>query len=72
MDLLGTFLNECCEIKPFLQVKTSDLFNAFVVWSGDKNLKQNKFGRDLSERGFPLLRKTWRQGLGLLQEDSLN
>lgn len=68
MDTLGNFISACCEVGPYYQVRTSDLYNAYVVWSGDKQIKQNAFGRQLSERGYPLHNQRWRKGLRLLSE----
>jgi putative DNA primase/helicase len=65
MDMIGSFLEQCCEQKPHLRVKASELYNAFIAWSGDKNMKQNAFGRELSNRGFERASQRWIVGLAL-------
>lgn len=68
MDVMGNFLEECCEQKPHLRVKAGDLYNAYVNWSGDKDMKQTAFGRELTDRGIEP-KKTggtvWRLGIAL-------
>jgi putative DNA primase/helicase len=71
MDLLGNFIGERCVTEKHAKAKTSDLFNAFVLWSGDKYLKQNVFGRMLTERGYPLDKKVWRLGICLAREETM-
>jgi len=69
MDVLGNFMRECCEVKPHLRVKASDLYNAYIAWGGEKTITQNAFGRLLTERGFERYDKRWIVGLGLLSPD---
>jgi len=68
MDELGNFITTCCELGPYYQVKTSDLFAAYVTWSGEKDLKQNAFARLLTDRGFDVHNHRWRKGIRLVSE----
>jgi putative DNA primase/helicase len=58
MDLLGDFLDECCDLSPDAQCRAADLYACFTGWA-DRNgtpktdrLSQQAFGRRLSERGL--------------------
>jgi putative DNA primase/helicase len=67
-DTMGNFLEECCEQKPHLRVKAGDLYNAYVVWSGDKHITQTTFGRELNDRGIVREKigpHVWRLGVAL-------
>ncbi len=72
-DVLGAFLDDCCELAPGLEVQSSDLYNAFRKWAkehGEYELSMTVLGRRLDERGFGV-RKVgvkYRLGLRLVRE----
>jgi putative DNA primase/helicase len=71
MDVIGNFLEECCVLNSLLRCKASDLYNAYVTWSGDKFIKQTSFGRLLTERGIEGKKESgivWRFGIALTTE----
>lgn len=77
MDVLATFLEECCVITPNATVGASDLYAKFVEWCascGERTVNQREFGIRLSERGFERTRSTGgrmiRKGLGVASERS--
>lgn len=54
MDVLGTFLDECCDLGPGKNVAAADLYAAYGQWctdTGEQQETQRKFGRRLTERG---------------------
>lgn len=54
-DVLGTFLDECCETGQGYEVGASDLYKAFKDWcevNGEWCPSQTHFGRRLDDRGF--------------------
>ncbi len=54
MDVLGAFLEECCEVGPEKNVAASELYQAYGLWctdNGEQQETQRKFGRRLTERG---------------------
>ncbi len=54
-DMLGSFLEECCELDSSAKVPSSLVYEAFVAWAkrnGEYELSQNQLGRRLKERGF--------------------
>lgn len=73
MDVLGTFLTDCCLLGPDLTVSAKAFFAAYKRWceeTGERQLTQTAVGKRLGERGFVPVRlsggvRTWR-GLGLL------
>jgi putative DNA primase/helicase len=74
-DVLGQFLEQCCEKWDFAQVGKGDLYRAYTAWTGGKCESQREFNSRLSERGFADDRATggkrvWR-GIALIQ-DNLN
>jgi putative DNA primase/helicase len=71
-DMLGNFIAACCELGQYHQVRTSDLHSAYVVWSGDKQITQNAFGRMLTDRGYPIHNQRWRKGLRIISESELS
>lgn len=55
MDVIGTFLEECCFMKEKASVFSKDLYKHYVEWcetNGEKSLNQRNFGMGLKERGF--------------------
>jgi hypothetical protein len=68
MDTIGNFLEKCCEVKPHLKVKATDLYNAYIAFSGEKHVTLTAFGLDLNQRGFTTEKDrtgVWRLGLTL-------
>lgn len=61
MDIIGGFLEECCEFGPDFEVLTADLYSAWAIYAdqrGELSLANSarKLGRMLSARGFELVR----------------
>ena len=74
MDILGSFLADCCEINPDGEVASKELYQAYGEWceeNGERPVSQKDFGMRLTERGFHGGRqgkertRTW-EGLALL------
>jgi putative DNA primase/helicase len=72
-DVLGRFLEECCEVDPQATVALSELFDAYAEWCSRNKLKAMtsiSFGKKLGPRGFEKARvgkhkvHTW-VGVGL-------
>jgi P4 family phage/plasmid primase-like protien len=54
MDVVGAFLAECCMVGSDENVSASDLYKAYGEWckdTGETQVKQRRFGGQLSERG---------------------
>jgi P4 family phage/plasmid primase-like protien len=54
-DLIGRWMEECCELSPFVKEATKTLYNNFRDWSIENGLRPASsvsFGRRLSERGL--------------------
>jgi P4 family phage/plasmid primase-like protien len=54
MDVLGAFLDECCELAPEKNIAAADLYRAYMQWcedTGETQETRRKFGRRLTERG---------------------
>jgi len=54
MDVLGSFLRECCELGPEYNVAAKDLYGAYKFWcedNGERPETQRRFGSRLTERG---------------------
>ena len=76
MDILASFLAECCMLRPDAQTAASELYKAFKGFqeqSGEYVLTQNAFGRRLTEKGFTRSRPgsgrvVW-VGIGLMAPD---
>jgi putative DNA primase/helicase len=72
MDVLGSFLDDCCEIKETETVIFSDLYNAYKNWcekSGEKyTLTKKAMGTALKERGFFSRKQRTSQGTPLVYE----
>ena len=70
-DVLGSFLDDCCEVGKGLEVAASDLYAAYRKWakdSGEYELSMTAFGRRIDERGFDVRKNgvKYRQGLRLI------
>ncbi len=54
-DLIGSWLNECCDLSPLNEMASSDLYANYKDWCIANGLRPNSniaLGRRLSERGF--------------------
>lgn len=61
MDILGAFLEECCEQKPGATVPVSTLYRAYERWcdnTGEKPMKQRMLTKRLKDRGYQQDRDT--------------
>ena len=70
MDVVGRFLEECCDINGSLKTKTSNLYLAYSSWcdqNGHHPMSNNAFGRELTRRGFEQKKSSgrWWVGIGL-------
>ncbi len=73
-DVLGDFLDECCERDASAAVEATALYQRYKSWaaqSGEHTMSQKEFGTALEERGFAKLNtnhhsRTRRVGLRLL------
>ena len=68
-DLIGTWVDECCEQKLNHESNSTDLYKSYQTWCVDSGLRvasKVAFSRRLAERGFTTRRsngKTWISGL---------
>ncbi len=76
-DALRSFLESCCEINQKKRIKAKELYRAYTLYceqNGDEPLKQQTFGRKLTEKGFEQSRtekeRFWK-GLSLQIENTL-
>lgn len=76
MDVLGSFLDDCCLLAPNAKAKAGDLYAEFTAWAtrtGERErLTQTAFGLRLAEKGFQSSRNgraRWWSGIGLLTDD---
>lgn len=55
MDVLRSFLDECCIIKPTASVRYKDLYTSHCKWcteNGESPIKSKKFNSQMKERGY--------------------
>lgn len=55
MDVLGSFIEECCETDKDATVSAGDVYKAYHAWTengGEYTISQTKFGRKMDERGY--------------------
>jgi putative DNA primase/helicase len=56
MDVIGTFLDECCVLGTHARAKAVDLYQTYITWAdaaGERDrLTKKDFGQRLAERGF--------------------
>jgi putative DNA primase/helicase len=72
-DILGSFLEECCEIGGGLEVSATELYTAYRRWAHDNGqfeLSHTAFGRQIEERGFDARKNgiKYRRGLRLIPQ----
>jgi putative DNA primase/helicase len=72
-DTVAGFVAECCHAHPTVRANPTDLHNAYVGWSGDKQLTLKAFGDRLETLGYPRVtgsgNRRYHQGLGLPQTE---
>ena len=75
MDVIGAFLEECCERVEISSVAASDLYARYQKWveqNGEHPVNQRRFGMQLTERGIGRKRgtggQTYRTGIALRDE----
>lgn len=64
-DVLGAFLDDCCELGPRYAVPVGELFEAYTRWcdqSGEEPLGKNAFSKLLGARGLQKGRRSDGQG----------
>lgn len=73
-DLIGEFINTCCDIDTSERVKVKDLLRAFNTWADDGSrwhgMRMGTFKDDLKRRGFQI--KRYNNGLHFLGLSILN
>ena len=65
MDILASFIEDCCVLGPECEVKSKDLYATYTNWcetNGEKGLSQKKFTSRLLERGDITKRRFGHQG----------
>lgn len=71
MDVLGQFLDDCCELEPYLETPVKDLYQEYRKWceiNAEKMISRKRFSQRLLERGLePTRDKTTRyfRGIGI-------
>ncbi len=78
MDVIGTFIEECCVVSPSARVGATELYAAYTAWcerNGERERSQTAFGRYLSDHSFPAASRgdgrKERTGLGLKASDGV-
>jgi putative DNA primase/helicase len=73
-DLLGRFLEDCCDQGAGYRVKAQELFTTYVSWARlnrEPDLSQKQFGERIRERGFEAKKASTIHYLGLRVKESL-
>lgn len=71
-DVLGAFLDECCELGAGFEAHAGDLYKTYKRWAEDNGefvMTNTTFGRRIDERGLPYRKShgiKWRQGLRIV------
>ena len=73
MDVLGTFLTECCVEGKGCTARAGDVYAAYKKWceaNGEYVASQTAFGTSIAERGIARRKSNgiWYDGLGLISE----
>jgi putative DNA primase/helicase len=75
MDMLGTFIDEACVVKPDTWCTSKNMYSLYCTWcdeAGERPLPQRTLGLRLKERGFENVRSTGGQrrwiGIGVPSE----
>jgi putative DNA primase/helicase len=75
-DVMGTFFEECCTLRPDARVMGGQLFDTYRNWSRDAELvtmSKVSFGKKMKERGFEQIRmgeQSARGWAGLTHKDA--
>lgn len=67
-DVIGAFLEDCCDVGRGLEIEASVLYKAYRQWAkdgGEHELSQTAFGRRLEERGFGVRKSGVKYRVGL-------
>jgi putative DNA primase/helicase len=51
-DFIHNFLTECCIQSPHAQVRVSALHEAYISWSGDRNVSAREFNNRVRDAGY--------------------
>lgn len=51
-DSVAQFIGECCVVNENCWAKSSDIYEAYREWSGDRKTTQKVFGQRMAEKGF--------------------
>lgn len=73
-DVIGSFLEDSCEVAPIYETSATDLYTAYKRWakeSGEYELSQTAFGRRLDERGFHTRKSGVKFRVGLRLRDTV-
>lgn len=71
MDIIGSFIEECCVKNPRSETPTRSLYHLFITFTRDLGVtvpSQTAFGIELTRRGFKIRKSgstRYRQGLGV-------
>ena len=70
MDVLGSFISDCCFLTAGISARAEDLYSAYQRWTeamGERALSKRRFGTNLRERGLEKRRSNgiWWSGIGL-------
>jgi putative DNA primase/helicase len=68
MDIIGSFLDDCCIITETATTRASQLYQAYQDWcedNGERPMSNTRFGRRMGERGFDKVKDTYVYYLGL-------
>ncbi|OIJ22009.1 hypothetical protein BKP45_04855 [Anaerobacillus alkalidiazotrophicus] len=55
MDVVQSFVNDCCTVHPQLKDSAANLYDCYIGWANDKGeytLSQKAFGTNLREKGY--------------------
>ena len=61
MDVLGAFLDDCCELKPMERTSAGLLYEAYLRWCdrvGDKSVARRIFASQLREKSLDSVKST--------------
>jgi putative DNA primase/helicase len=67
-DIIGAFLDDCCELDALYSVRSGDLYEAYRDWArqgGEHVLSHTSFGRRIDERGFDVRKNGVKYRVGL-------
>ncbi len=74
MDVIQTFIDDCCVVGERYTAKINDLYSAYCKWCDDNNvheLSSIKFTKKLKDKGFEQVRTTFSRhwsGIGIIDQ----